>query len=99
MPNITAAGEYDQKTPGFSFLGQRGQEVGLIFSGSTLPTTLEVGTRNDEGDFVAYPAGTVTALPAELLISAINNEGIVINVVGGSPNFNLSYAGAGRNIG
>ena len=95
MPNVTTAVDIDKDTIGFGFLGQSNQKCGLIFSGSTLATTVEVGTLNDQGTFVAFDDGAVTSLPRSMVVNSVNNDkGIVINVDGGSPNFNISHAGA-----
>lgn len=93
MPNITAVGSYDSTKPGFDFLEYQPTSCGLAFSGSTLPTTLEVGMLNDADVFVPFTGGLVTALPSTFIVAAMPSTGIVIRATGGSPNFNVSAAG------
>lgn len=93
MPDITAAGTFTGNDIGFEFLKSNKISRGLLFSGSTLPTTLEVGMLNDVGVFVAFTNGTITALPTSLIVDSVPEGGVVIEVTGGSPDFNLSHAG------
>lgn len=103
MPDITTTGNVTAKTVGCEFLGYKTQKIGLLFSasasGSVLPTTLQVGTLNDIDVFVPFDNGTVIALPTTIIINAVNEKGVVINVSGGSPNFNVSNAGAAGVLG
>ena len=93
MPEITVAGTYKGDTIGFSFLKNNNKAIGLSFSGATLPTTLEVGFLNDAATFVPFTNGTITALPTSLIIDSVPEDGIVVVATGGSPSFNLSFAG------
>lgn len=95
MPDVTSTGNIDFETRGFSFLGYSGRKQALIFSGTTLPTTLEVGVLNDQKVFVPFTAGGVTVLPTTILVEAVPTGGLVLNVDGGSPNFNVSSGGKG----
>lgn len=99
MPDITVAKEYTKADPGFQFLAQTNQAQGLIFSGTTLATTVEVGCYNDVGTFVPFEGGVVTSLPTSMRVSAVPGAGLVINVTGGSPNFNVSSAGPAGPLG
>ena len=94
MPLITTTGTISGDSPGFSFLNYNRASIGLAFSGATLPTTLEIGIINDEGLFVPLTNGAITTLPTTLIVDSVPIDGLVINVTGGSPNFNLSFAGA-----
>lgn len=99
MPNITSTGTYEAGKPGFEFLQYNGSAIGLSFSGSTLPTTLEVGFLNDVSAFVPLTNGEVTALPTTFIIDSVPKDGLLIKVTGGSPNFNVSYTGAAGPLG
>ena len=90
---VDATGNLDQSTPGMAFLAHRGKKVGLAFSGATLPTTLEVGFNNDAGTFVPFTDGAIISLPTTLVINSVPANGLVINVDGGSPDFNISSTG------
>ena len=93
MPNISAAGTYDKDSIGLGFLKYDNSSIGLSFSGNTLPTTLEVGFINDEATFVPFTNATITALPTSIVVDSVPAEGLVVKVTGGSPDFNLSFAG------
>jgi hypothetical protein len=93
MPNITAVGSVDGTIAGFEFLKYQPSSAGLVFSGTTLPTTLEVGMMNDAGAFVPLTGGQVTVLPTSFIVDSVPQSGIVIRSTGGAPNFNVSAAG------
>ena len=97
MPNVTTEPQViTGKTPGFEFLLDNQQKIGLLFSGAVLATTVEVGMYNDEDPpvFVAFTDGAVTALPRSLTVLSVPSKGIAISVAGGIPNFNITAAGA-----
>ena len=99
MPTITTQPHvFTGKDIGFEFLQGHQQKIGLAFSGSTLATTVEVGIFNDEGIFVPFTAGNVTQM-GTFTVESIPKDGIAINVSGGSPNFNISSAGASGQTG
>jgi hypothetical protein len=93
MPTITAAGTITYETPQCEFLKRPGSKLALMFSGSTLPTTLQVGANNDAGTFVPFTGGDITSLPTSMVINSMPSGGVVIVATGGSPNFNVSSAG------
>ena len=67
--------------------------IGLAFSGSALPTTLQVGFLQPGGTFVPYTDGTITALPRTLVVATVPTQGIALNVSGGSPDFEVDFTG------
>ena len=69
------------------------KKIGLAFSGSTLPTTLQVGFLQPGGTFVPYTDGTITALPRTLVVATVPTQGIALNVSGGSPDFEVDFTG------
>ena len=75
------------------FFRYSAQKIGLAFSGSTLPTTLQVGFVNQGGTFVPYTGGTVTTLPTPFVVNTVPDQGIALNVSGGSPNFSVDSTG------
>lgn len=75
------------------FFRNANKAIGLAFSGSTLPTTLEVGFVQPGGTFVPYTDGKVTALPRTLVVATVPSQGIALNVSGGSPNFEIDFTG------
>jgi len=79
-----------------SFLKYKNGKQGLSFSGSALPTTLEVGFINTKGTFVAFTDGAVTALPTSFVVNTIPPQGLALNVTGGSPNFDVDDAGVSK---
>ena len=93
MPRVQTTGDITKNTPGFEFLGQKDAAVGILFSGSTLPTTLEVGMYDDAGTFQAFQNGAITALPFDVTVGAVPKGGVVINVTGGTPDFYATFAG------
>lgn len=97
MPDITTTGLVDYETPGFEFLLDN-NKVALAFSGATLPTNLDVGFRDDNGNFVAFDDGAVTALPRSMVVNCAPPGGVVLNVSGGSPDFNCSNAGPAGDV-
>ena len=99
MPNITSTGTYGSGKAGFEFLQYNGSAIGLSFSGSTLPTTLEVGFLNDVASFVPLTNGLVTSLPTTFIVDSVPKDGLLIKVTGGSPDFNVSYTGASGPLG
>jgi len=100
MPTITTEPQViTGATRGFEFLKGRQQKIGLAFSGATLATTVEVGIINDADVFVPFSGGSVTSLPLTLVVESIPTNGITINVSGGTPNFNISPAGAAGQTG
>jgi len=92
--NINTVGVKDQvKIP---FLKYKNGKQELAFSGSALPTTLEVGFINTKGDFIAKTGGAVTALPTTLVVNNIPAQGLAINVVGGIPDFDVDDGGVAK---
>ena len=93
MPNITAAGTYTKRSPGFEFLGgsaaYRNDYITLLFAGTTLPTTLEVQYTDDTGTARTFANGAVTALPTSITIENVGRP-IQIVATGGSPDFNVT---------
>lgn len=75
------------------FLAYRGKKIGLAFSGSTLPTTLEVGFKNQGDTFIPFTGGAITSLPTTFPVNHIPPEGLALNVSGGSPDFEIDFAG------
>lgn len=75
------------------FLAYRGKQIGLAFSGSTLPTTLQVGFVQQDGTFVAYTGGGVTVLPTTLTVNHVPPQGLALNVSGGSADFDIDFVG------
>lgn len=69
---------------------------GLGFSGSTLPTTLEVGFINSAGTFQAFTGGAITALPSTFNVERVPGQGLALNVDGGSPDFSIDLVGNGE---
>lgn len=94
MPNITAAGLYDENTTGFEFLAYSGQAQGILFSGNTLANQVQIGMRNGNGDFVPLTDGDITEIPRSVIVAAFPKSGLVLNVSGGSPDFWVDNAGA-----
>lgn len=93
MPRVTVTGFIDNTTPNFGFLQKQRHAQVLVFSGSTLPTTLQVGQYDEENNFVPFDGGTVTALPSSFVVNAAPESGIIINVDGGSPDFIITSGG------
>jgi len=75
------------------FFRNRNKSIGLGFSGSTLPTTLQVGFLQQNGTFVPYTGGTVTVLPTTFTVNHVPAQGLALNVSGGSPDFDIDFAG------
>ena len=95
MPSVTTTGTITQDTPGFEFLGFKDIAPAIGFSGTTLPTTLEVGYIDDDGNFQVLTDGTVSSLPHDLIVGAVPKDGLVIEVTGGAPDFVVTYIGPG----
>ncbi|MCG7985069.1 MAG: hypothetical protein JAY90_20255 [Candidatus Thiodiazotropha lotti] len=97
MPDITAPGTYTKETgDDWSFLGTAiGEEITLLFSDGTLPTTLAVGYTDDQGIDRIFEGGVITALPRSFVIGPLD-EPIKLFVTGGSPNFNVIRGGTRR---
>jgi len=92
---ITTTGVKDQKD--IPFLKYKNGKQELAFTGSTLPSTsLEVGFINTNGVFVAKTGGAVTALPTTFVVNNIPAQGLAINVVGGTPNFDVDDGGVAK---
>jgi len=89
--NITTTG--NKTSADVQFLKHTGQKIGLAFSGSTLPTTLEVGFLQQDLTFVAYTGGAITVLPTSFVVNTVPPQGIALNVSGGSPNFDIDSTG------
>jgi hypothetical protein len=92
MPDVSATGFKTHLTAGFGFLKNNKGSLDLSFSGTTLPGTLDVGFYNDEGDYVPFNGSVVSALPTSYNVNTMPEGGVVINVDGGSPDFNVSPA-------
>ena len=94
--NITTTGVKDQKD--ISFLRYKNGKQELAFSGSTLPTTLEVGFVNQAGTFIPKTGGAITSLspPTTLVVNNIPAQGLALNVSGGSPDFNVDDGGVSK---
>ena len=101
MPAVTTTGYISKTTPGFEFLGNNSHsKIGLHFSGSTLPITLRIGIWQDGvvGTFTPLTDElaaviAITSLPTSLVLNAVNDSGLVIDVSGGSPDFVVTYLG------
>jgi len=91
---ITTTGVKDQKD--ISFLKYKNGKQELAFTGSALPTTLEVGFINANGVFVAKTGGAVTALPTTFVVNNIPPQGLALNVVGGTPDFDVDDGGVAK---
>ncbi len=95
MPNINATGTYDKDSAGFKFLGIGGKRR-LLFSGTTLPTTLTVNIVPDsDATSVPLEDATVTALPRSMTVDT--DRPLEIVVTGGSPDFNVTDGGISSN--
>ena len=91
MAHITAAGTYNSTTPGFEFLAGSREERTLLFAGSALPTTLEIKYTDDEGVDYVLQDGTITSLPASIVIGPVNRP-LKLVATGGSPDFSVCGA-------
>lgn len=89
MPDITTTGTISASDEGYGFLKTRRNDMTLLFAGTTLPTTLELQYKDDEGSWHTFEGGTITALPTSIVVGPGNVE-MQLVVTGGSPNFNLS---------
>ena len=72
------------------------QKCTLVFSGSSIGDSLEVGLFDAQGNFVAIE--TVTTLPTNVALEGSPNGGWVIKTTG-SPDFCVLSAGAGASQG
>lgn len=75
------------------FLKYKNQKQGLAFSGSTLPTLLQIGFVDPDGTFIPLTGGTITVLPQTLVVNSMPVKGLALNVSGGSPDFSIDDAG------
>lgn len=97
MPQVTAPGTYTKETGDeWSFLGTAiGEEITLLFSGDTLPTTLAVGYEDDQGADRVFEGGVITALPRSFVIGPLDKP-LKLFVTGGTPDFNVMPGGTRR---
>ena len=93
MSRITTAGTFAAKD--VPELMHTGVAKALIFSGSTLPSTLQVGILDELGTFVPITGGGVTALPTDFIVDTVPPEGLALYVDGGSPDFVIKASKAG----
>lgn len=87
MPNITAAGTYDETTTGFGGLRATNGKRIFHFSGSSLGTACTVKYIDDTGTAAAFANGSITTLPYEFELDDNIDCQIVVT---GSPNFNVT---------
>jgi len=104
--NIAAAGTYDSvgtiTAKPIPFLKYSGYKQGLSFEGTLPATSLKVGfLENVDGTptFRGLSGGTITALPSTFVVETIPPQGLAIEVVGASADFNIDDAGKGEKIG
>ena len=68
---------------------------GFVFSGTTAPTTIEIGIIDESGTFVVLTDGTITSIPDDFRVLAMPDKGLAMKVTGGSPNFIITALNAG----
>jgi len=89
MPDISATGTVLASDEGFGFLKTRRNDMTILFAGSALPATLELQYIDDEGVARTFEGGSITSLPASVIVGP-GNVVMQLVVTGGSPDFNVT---------
>jgi hypothetical protein len=96
MPDISATGTVTHDDAGFGFLRFVNAVTKTLLFAGTLPTTLEVKYTDDAGEDRVFEDGTITVLPASLVIGPFTGDVKIVST-GGSPNFNVTHGATERN--
>ena len=90
MPDITEAGTYTRKSPGFKFLRRTNSKRVLLFGGNSLGSSVSIQYTDDRGTDRTIENGEVSLLPKSVCLDSLNADLKI--VVTGTPDFNVTGA-------
>lgn len=90
MPNITAAGTYTSRDPGFDFLSRKQTRPFQLSIDGTAPTSIQIQYIDDQGTARNLQNGNITALPWSSHFEGASGGRELQLVVTGTGDFNVT---------